>query len=217
MQSVLDVGCGTGTWLKVFRDSLGLFDILGLDGSYLDRGQLEIEESMFMEWDLRHPFDLGRGFDLVICLEVAEHLPESSAADLVDSLCRHSNRILFSAAIPGQGGQNHLNEQWSEYWQAHFLRRGYNLVDAVRPKIWNEEEVDIWYRQNIFLFLKQNDLQVGKHSIQMAEIHPELWRLKIEALSKLSEEVEGFDEGNAGIQRSFKALVNAIRNKLWGR
>src|SRR5690606_41065311 len=112
----------------------------------LDRGQLEIEESMFMEWDLRHPFDLGRGFDLVICLEVAEHLPESSAADLVDSLCRHSNRILFSAAIPGQGGQNHLNEQWSEYWQAHLLSRGYNIVGAARRTMCIEEEVVFWYR-----------------------------------------------------------------------
>ena len=213
-RSVLDVGCGTGTWLKIFNEKFGLTDFLGLDGSYINYNQLVVDRSHFKEIDLRKSFDLQRKFDLVLCLEVAEHLPEASADDLIASLCRHGNTILFSAAIPGQGGQNHFNEQWIDYWEVRFNKHNCLLFDAIRPKIWLEENVDVWYRQNLFVFAKQNELNITDRAVQMAEIHPELWRIKIEALKRLSEEVTGFDQGKAGILRSFRALFNAVGNKF---
>src|ERR671925_1539421 len=109
-RSVVDVGCGVGTWLKAAME-LGVEDILGLDGDYVDRAMLQIPSAQFTPVDLTRPFRLPRTFDAALSLEVAEHLPESSAVDFVESLASLSNVILFSAAIPGQMGEHHVNEQ----------------------------------------------------------------------------------------------------------
>ena len=117
--SILDVGCGIGTWLKVFEE-YGVDDYLGIDGDYVDRSTLKISEKRFLPNDLRKRWSLNRKFDLVVSLEVAEHLPEEVADLFVSTLSAHGDTILFSAAIPGQGGQNHVNEQWPTYWQKKF-------------------------------------------------------------------------------------------------
>jgi SAM-dependent methyltransferase len=216
IESVLDVGCGLGTWLTVFLEK-GVREVCGIDGDYVDRSKLQIPENYFLATDLRKPFELGRKFDLVLSLEVAEHLPKYSAESFVSSLCRHSDRIVFSAAIPGQGGQNHLNEQWIGFWEFFFQKNGFHLVDAIRPKIWNEAAVDVWYRQNMFLFVREDVLIQSNMPVQMAEIHPALWKMKIDALTNLHEEVDGFERGHAGIKRSFNALVHAVMNKLMSK
>ncbi|HLT71819.1 MAG TPA: methyltransferase domain-containing protein [Cyclobacteriaceae bacterium] len=211
VDSVLDVGCGLGTWLTVFRDK-GVTDIVGLDGSNVDMSMICIPPENFRVHDLRTEFDLQRRFDLVLCLEVAEHLPESCAEPLVASLCRHSDHIVFSAAIPGQGGQNHINEQWPEYWRSLFEREGYTMLDVIRPTIWNNPGVDAWYRQNMFVYTKDREsVSMDTQKVQMAEIHPVFWLSKVEALAK---QADAFDQGRVGIRRSFRALVNAIWNKL---
>ena len=66
--------------------------------------------------------------------------------------------VLFSAAIPSQAGIDHVNEQWPEYWAEHFDRRGYVTVDCVRKKVWNNENVERWYAQNILLFVSKDRL-----------------------------------------------------------
>lgn len=147
-KSILDVGCGTGTWLKVFKEIYNINDTLGLDGNYIDLKKLVIDEGYFTAVDLRKSFELNRKYDVVLCLEVAEHLPESSAEDLISSLCKHSDMIIFSAAIPAQGGQNHVNEQWPQYWEGIFKKYNYKCYDIVRPQIWNDERVDVWYKQH---------------------------------------------------------------------
>jgi SAM-dependent methyltransferase len=115
---VIDVGCGTGTWLRVFSE-LGC-DVLGVDGAYVPRGHLEIPSRLFIEQDLVYPLGLTGTWDLAISLEVAEHLPSSSAAAFADGLAGLAPVLLFSAAIPNQGGLQHLNEQWPAYWIEHF-------------------------------------------------------------------------------------------------
>src|SRR5712692_4458031 len=72
-RSVIDVGCGQGTWLAVFREH-GAEDVWGVDGDHVDRGQLEIPAAQFQAADLTRPLTLKRRFDLVVSLEVAEHL-----------------------------------------------------------------------------------------------------------------------------------------------
>ena len=118
-RSVVDVGCGDGTWLSVFREH-GVEDVRGIDGDYVDRAELQIPRERFHPHDLTRPLELGHTFDLAVSLEVAEHLPPESADDFVTSLTRHAPIVLFSAAAPYQGGQNHVNEQWPAYWAARF-------------------------------------------------------------------------------------------------
>ncbi len=156
-KSVIDLGCGLGTWLTVFREN-GVDDFLGVDGDYLRREWLEIPSGRFLPFDLSHPLAVGRRFDLAVCLEVAEHLSPESGMNLVESLARLAPVILFSAAVPGQGGTEHLNEQWPDYWAEGFNRYGFVPVDAIRPIVWNADRVEFWYAQNTLLFVHRDQL-----------------------------------------------------------
>lgn len=155
-QSILDVGCGTGEWLSVFKTSPGVSTVKGVDGNYVSRELLAIDNSEFFPIDLLKPFDLSEKFDLVISLEVAEHLPFSSAAAFVKSLVKHSDAIVFSAAIPGQGGVQHINEQYPEFWSSLFAECSYDTFDCIRPKIANIRDIEWWYRQNCLVFAKRD-------------------------------------------------------------
>ncbi|MEP5567764.1 MAG: methyltransferase domain-containing protein [Halioglobus sp.] len=155
VESVLDVGCGAGAWLSVWK-AMGA-KVVGLDGNYLNPDQLMIDAGEFMPLDLSAGFDLNRRFDLVQTLEVAEHLPESAAASFVASLCRHSDLVMFSAAPPGQGGENHVNEQPYDYWRKLFQEQGYDMYDPIRASLQGVLEVMPWYRYNTFLYVKRNE------------------------------------------------------------
>jgi hypothetical protein len=158
IRSVVDFGCGHGTWLKAFQE-LGVADLRGIDGEYVDRRKILIDPGQFLAADLTGPIHLGRNYDLAMCLEVGEHLPKSSSIHLVDSLASASGLVLFSAAIPGQGGIHHINEQWPDYWRSLFLERGYDRVDCIRPQIFGNGQVDWFYRQNLFLFASKAVLE----------------------------------------------------------
>ncbi|MFC1715271.1 class I SAM-dependent methyltransferase [Candidatus Poribacteria bacterium] len=157
-QSVIDIGCGIGTWLSVFRQ-LGVEDVFGIDGDYVDREMLEIPVEWFSTFDLKRPLQLDRQFDLVLSLEVAQHIPKESAEIFVESLTKLGPIIVFSAAIPFQGGKKHVNEQWPDYWTEHFRKKGYIAIDCIRKRIWQNENVEWWYAQNMFVFVRCDDLR----------------------------------------------------------
>ena len=146
--SVADFGCGQGAWLSVWRKAGAA--VVGVDGPYVDRRHLMIEQSEFRAADLGSPIALGRRFDLVQSLEVAEHLPAERASAFIDTLTAHGPLVLFSAAIPGQGGEHHVNEQPLEYWRAKFRDRSYLAVDCIRPQVAGHQAIQNWYRNNIF-------------------------------------------------------------------
>jgi SAM-dependent methyltransferase len=155
--SVLDLGCGVGTWVAEWM-SRGVEDAIGVDREYVDRSLLQIPPDHFELGDLRKPIDLGRRFDLAECLEVAEHIGERYADVIVGSLVRHADTILFSAAPPGQGGPELLNEQWPSYWITKFNTHGYTAYDLIRPHVWTDARLNSWwYRQNTFLLAKGRD------------------------------------------------------------
>lgn len=208
--SILDIGCGIGTWLSVAK-KLGIKDLIGVDGEYVDRKLLGkyLLDKEFISYDLNQPLDLKRKFDLCLCLEVAEHLPESSSDTLVETLVRHSDTILFSAAIPGQGGQNHINEKKPEFWIEKFLDRGFQVYDPIRSEVWNNEMVDVWYKQNIFLFSKKSfDLPKPVFSYL---VHPDLYKIQIEKKDQFEKELEKIRLGKASpgfyLKRFFKSLL----------
>lgn len=149
--SVADFGCGQGAWLHVW-ESAGA-GILGIDGPYVDRTRLLIPTEAFLPADLTASLDLGRRFDLVQSLEVAEHLPRASAGPFIGTLTSHADAVLFSAAVPGQGGEHHVNEQPLEFWRGLFGARGYRAVDLVRPAVRGDVGVQRWYRCNTVLYV----------------------------------------------------------------
>lgn len=152
-KSVVDVGCGWGAWLRAFR-ATGVTDLFGVDGPHVDTSRTGLAPTQFVSHDLARPFTFPRRFDLAICLEVAEHLPATAADTLVDALATAAPVVAFSAAIPGQGGTHHVNEQWPEYWAKLFAARGLVPVDAIRPLVWARQEVEWWYTQNLILFAR---------------------------------------------------------------
>jgi SAM-dependent methyltransferase len=153
VKSVLDVGCGRGAWLRTWSEYC--VDVTGVDGEYVDSDDLLIEKGRFVPHDLRQPFNLGKRFSLVQCLEVAEHLPEGYAEQLVASLCRHGDVVLFSAAVPGQGGENHINEQPYAYWRCKFTQQGFRMFDPFRSKLSRSRGVENWYKYNVFLYVRE--------------------------------------------------------------
>lgn len=181
--SVVDVGCGIGAWLAEWRRQ-GVVDVLGIDGDWVDRGMLKIPEDQFVAHDLSRPYHSGRSFDLVMSLEVAEHLDPEDADTFVDLLTSLGPVVLFSAAIPNQGGQHHVNERWQGDWARDFEQRGYLAVDCVRPQIWDNQNVQVWYRQNIVLYVKKDaladnpvlrELQASREGSPISVVHPDLY------------------------------------------
>jgi SAM-dependent methyltransferase len=185
-KSLADIGCGRGAWLPEWERA-GVADYLGIDGDYVDPDNLFIPRDRFTTQDLTKPFDVGRKFDLVTSLEVGEHINPNDTEIFIDNLCRHSDAILFSAAIPGQGGFLHINEQNYEFWRRRFSARGYRLFDFVRPKLTALHQVEPWYRYNSLFFARGNAVKHLNDEARLAEIEldqpvadysPMSWRLR---------------------------------------
>jgi SAM-dependent methyltransferase len=172
IKSLLDVGAGNGTWLFAARQAK-IADLLGVDGIAAENRHVWVEADLIKVMDLRLPLKLGKRFDAVLCLEVAEHLPKACAATLVQSLCLHGDLIFFSAAAPGQRGENHVNCEWPVYWQNIFNDFGFVCYDDLRLKLWNDPLIEPWYKQNIFTAALNPNL-AGSEPRLPSLIHPEM-------------------------------------------
>jgi hypothetical protein len=154
--NVVDVGCGVGTWLKTAAH-LGAKCTLGFEGKWLENAPAGSDDFDIQLCDLEDKIVVPAGkpakYDVAMCLEVAEHLSERRAPSLIGDLCELSDVVLFSAALPGQGGTDHINEQWQSYWADHFRRFGFRPYDVVRPVVWTNPDVELWYRQNMLLYV----------------------------------------------------------------
>lgn len=187
--SVVDVGCGRGFWLSEFAHH-GAEQVFGVDGPWAPVDKLAISGENFKSCNLDEAIRLERKFDLAISLEVAEHLPAERAESFVRDLCNLAPAVFFGAAIPGQGGLNHYNEQWPSYWAALFGACGYTAYDVVRPAFWSNQDVTWWYKQNTALYVEKSraDAFPELQSYQPCEaadlpalVHPELFEQKVKA------------------------------------
>jgi SAM-dependent methyltransferase len=170
VQSVIDIGCGLGAWLQAWAEQ-GVEDLLGIDGTDPECSHIRLTTEQFVRADLNQPIQVDRRFDLAMCLEVAEHLPEERAEGLIYELCQLADTVLFSAAIPGQGGTGHQNEQWPDYWACLFETHSYSVEDSIRRQIWNDDGIDYWYRQN--LVVARKSLEVARER-PLPLVHPRL-------------------------------------------
>ncbi|WP_170762281.1 class I SAM-dependent methyltransferase [Ruegeria lacuscaerulensis] len=160
-KSVIDVGCGVGFLLAEFesRDR----EICGVEGDWLEETAIKFSRNALVRADLERPFSMDRKFDLCVSTEVAEHLEPDRAESFVVDLTCLSDVVLFSAAIAGQGGTGHKNEQWQDYWANLFYAQGYAFYDAFRPNLWTDPLVMDWFKQNLMVFVRRG-----------TEIKPEL-------------------------------------------
>jgi SAM-dependent methyltransferase len=186
--SVIDFGCGLGTFLRCFKEC-GVKEVLGLDGDWVNKQLLfeNIEENEFMAVNLEDKITLDRKFDLAISCEVAEHLSEKYADIFVKNLVNASDLIIFGASIPFQEGQNHLNEQWPTYWIEKFEKYGYKKYDILRPIFWNNSKIFWWYKQNMLLF-SSKDIEIDQKYHQNyidCIVHPELYLHKTDKLNQI--------------------------------
>lgn len=170
-RTIVDLGCGRGQWLAAFAQS-GATGILGIDSPWTPAGELQIPPELFVGFDLRSRYRSERRFDLAVSLEVAEHLPAECAETLVESLVELAPVVLFSAAVPGQGGVDHLNEQWPGYWIERFRRQRYVAIDCLRASIWELPDVDWWYCQNVLLFASAERLEADERLRELAAVSP---------------------------------------------
>jgi SAM-dependent methyltransferase len=153
--SVLDVGCGGGGYLRLFRD-VGITDVLGVDG--FDRPDGFPADDRYVRHDLRQPLRLGRTFEMVVCTEVIEHLPEESETVLLETLDHHAiHWVLFSAARPGQPGLGHVNCKPTAYWIERWKRYGWSAVvfDSLALRALSTFH---WFRRNFLLLAREDDV-----------------------------------------------------------
>jgi SAM-dependent methyltransferase len=155
IRSVIDVGCGLGGWLRAFSEN-GVPLIRGVDGNWVDPSKLFVPPDCFAAVDLSKPFDLKDRYDLAVCLEVAQYLRPRLGTELIVTLTKLAPLILFSSAVPGQGGIHHVNEQWPGYWRGIFAEQGFKMLDLIRPLIREDHRIDWWYRQNIAIFANES-------------------------------------------------------------
>lgn len=185
VSSVIDYGCGIGAWLAAAKE-LGVKEVLGLDGAYVDKNQLMIDQSNFLPADLSKPSSipsLKRKYDLAISLEVAEHLSIENAETFIERLTESSDIVLFSAAIPYQGGHGHVNENWVEYWSNKFTQKGFRALDILRPKIWTNIDVCWWYRQNCIIYVSEKLIDDASKEYStnkpLSFVHPEQFLVSV--------------------------------------
>lgn len=223
-RSVVDVGCWFGTWLKVAQE-LGVGDLLGIDAPYTDRSRLRIPEDMFLAHDLTVPLAVARRFDLAMSLEVAEHLPNAAADDFVASLIRLAPVVLFSAAIPDQVGEGHVNEQWPSYWVERFAANGFVVADVLRARFWENPAVTHWYAQNLLLFASPQWLDahpavrdLGADLGALPLVHPRTYGHMVSLRGEAQAEPPDGEMPLRGLLRALPgATVNAARSRLHGR
>lgn len=155
--SVIDFGCAIGHYLKPFHE--GGATIKGVEGSEVARNHLVIPEECFEIHDLRDPYQPEMKYELALCFEVAEHLPEKHADTLVETLTASSNTVIFTAALLGQAGDHHVNLQPREYWIGKFEEKQFEYKPTLTQTLSQRLDVDFLdhMQENLLVFQREDE------------------------------------------------------------
>jgi SAM-dependent methyltransferase len=215
--TIVDVGCGYGFFLAEAAKAWSPSRILGIDGPWVETDRLQFTPSAFRVHDLHVPLRLEARFDLAVCLEVAEHVAEEHAGDLIGLLTGASDMVLFSAAIPGQGGKGHLNEQFPSYWCSHFAARGFVPVDILHSLVWTDEGLFNWFRQNLLIFVAEPRLaslpRLAASRTPPAlldRVHPQYFRRRTRQLREARAEIRRLEAETAALKARLASLQPSL-------
>lgn len=182
--SIADIGCGSGQWTKEFISN-GVKRAYAFDAFASPCWGVADNSVDFQKIDLEDCVADFPDVELVCWLEVAEHLSKSSCNRILSYIVERTDAILFSCAVPGQGGTGHISERRLSDWVSDFKEFGFCCQDILRPRFWNDENISWWYRQNAVIFAKENS--VASNAIRsfrlptfrgMDLIHPDLFEVR---------------------------------------
>lgn len=223
-ESIVDVGCGVGTWLGTAHLEYGVETVVGLDGDYVPLEYLQIDKDNFIPCNLEDyqtekilQKNAKGKFDLAISLEVAEHIQRKNARKFVRNLCELSDVILFSAALAKQGGDGHVNEQRLSYWIKLFAENGYQFCDIIRADIWNDNKIPVWYRNNIVVFynFKKETIRTGDVAVVIDMVHPDLYEAKVKMYEEQIKKLEQDGKLIRLLKDKLKKLKEKIKNSVY--
>lgn len=154
--SILELGCGTGTLLYPYLER-GIH-VHGVDLSETAKEESALPDSAFEIHDLTQPYTPNQEYDIVICVEVLEHIPPKAADTIVESISSAGDTAIVTAAPPGQGGTHHVNEQPSGYWIEKFEQHGMEYISCQSTRIKNTLELSeiSWVQKNLLVFENQH-------------------------------------------------------------
>jgi len=135
LKTIADVGCGSGSYIAEFQKR-GIRAV-GCEYSAVSRKAAERKKVVVYPFDLSQSSDPlpGTPFDAALTVEVGEHIPSQLAMTFVHYLSAASDRIIFTAAQPGQGGPGHINEQPKSYWITKFASCGFEVDESASRKV----------------------------------------------------------------------------------
>ena len=203
--SVVHYGSGDGAFIRRFK-RCGVPRVLGLDSS---EGAADLAGSEYEKADLAAPVRRDETFDLVLSLEVGEHIPRERVEVFLENITRLGDVIIFSSALPLQGGKNHMNEQWPSFWADEFSRLGFDVHDVVRPLFWRRREISVWFRQNMLLAVRREragtaDLFRARSDLPVLDVvHPELYAERVAKLNAII-------HGRADLMVYFRLMLKAV-------
>lgn len=225
-ESMIDIGCGAGGYLQA-AETHGVAQLRGVEGEWISRISTLVPQELIMKVDLATETGLrtisnsGR-YELAICLEVAEHLPSSSAKSLISTMSALADIVLFGAAIPGQGGRNHINEQYQSYWVNLFKDEGFDAFDIIRPHFWNCERISEDKRQNPILFIRKTAdahrqlLNSDRRDLMADIVHPIVFDRVLKQLNELRSSPSGLIKNliKCILGKKFVSGYRGIRRKI---
>jgi cyclopropane fatty-acyl-phospholipid synthase-like methyltransferase len=149
-KTVVDFGCGLGDYAKAFKADG--YKVEAYDGN---PNTETLTNGIGKVLDLSKPFYLGKKFDVVLSLEVGEHIPKEFEEQFIDNITKHAKKhLIISWAIVGQGGDGHVNCANNDYIIGQIVDRGFkhNAKDSqtIRDAATNAS----WFSYTIMVFDK---------------------------------------------------------------